>query len=543
MREIDLANYRDKEYILLGVPEIETEPFYTNKVLPKVNKDILTSVPGLWGTLAPLDAKGLNWEGTLKISNNGNDSSQGATLDEIRQIYITNPQLDNKEFKVTERFISFESVKFNFPAEFKINEIPKFRLTLYLEPSEGALVYYEFQHSKTIGDPAAAINYIQPQSTGAAHAVNSRDRLTYIFDALPPRKLIRNANSNENSIVLSKEKCEVKFLIKILTYYRGDFADSSEVIAKQVSLVSGLFEKKQQLLLYKPAKQGSFVEANGSNINYNLKTLLLIHGTFATTDKSFEALVKSKWLDDVIAQKKFEQVIAYDHPTVFKDAHNNVTALLNFFGTNTFKFPVSIIGSSQGGLLAQYLANLKPPKPFEVAKVALVASANGVKWVEIAADFNKFLSILKVINKDFPPALQLITALAQHSVAFCIKQPGLDLMSPGSQRLKDILDSKPSSKSTLYLPIIDDFTKRVVVGDNFFKKIRKLGLDIVISAFLGKHNDWVVQSQNQFLVPKEYCVIEGYNPENYRKYIYPSVHGKCLDRKDVRKKLMSFFKD
>jgi hypothetical protein len=524
-----------KKFLLLGNKSVEQEPVFSNLVLPKIKKETGDKVPGLWGTLGLMNDNPISWGGALKFSEYGNDSSSGVTLDEIELIYAANPQLDNATLKVTERFISFEDVQFDFPGVFSESDVPRFRLTLMLDNDEGALVYFQYSAVETGDEKNDPIAYIRPQSTDDENSVNMRDRLTYFFEAIPSRKIIENEGDPDKPFRLSQAKSPVKFLIKILTYKRGGYNQSADVIKNQLSAINGLkelVEKNPKLLIF---DTDHFRNCDPiEDVDVTKKTLLLIHGTFSTTAQSFHALIESGWLKNIIDQGVFEQIIAFDHPTVFEDAVTNINTLVNYFNGEKFSQPIDVIASSQGGLLAQQLANLPDnAKPFVIRKVVLVASANGVKYVNTAMGLDKILSVLKVICKGSQPALAFICALAQHSIEFFIKQPGIDLMKPDSERLNAILNNKPANRSTLYLPIIDDFTKELVADDPFFKRMAELGLDLVIRAIMGKYNDWVVQSKNQFRVPAGYCAIQPYNPDDFQPYLYPAIHGKCLDRKDV----------
>ncbi|BDX39014.1 hypothetical protein CYCD_23690 [Tenuifilaceae bacterium CYCD] len=543
MRTVNLDNRTfyiesdKKRYLLLGDASTEQEPKLSQMVMPKINKVTKPKVTGLWGTLGNMNDTPINWRGTLKHSEYGNDSSVGVTHEEIELIYAANPQLDNQHVKVTERFISFEDVEFDFPERFTLADIPKFRLTLMLDPDEGALVYYQYNHADDKEGKDDSISYILPEKTSNDFDVANRDRLTYLFDALPPMQVVEDAEKGEGYFRLSSvSRNPVKFLIKILTYKRGNYAKSDDVLLAQVENIKDFIEKPSRLLIF---DNGAFKECQGADVNTDLKTLLLIHGTFGTTNQSFGALVSCGWLQGLLTSKKYEQIIAFDHPTVFKGASQNIDQLLQYFNGMQFSKPVDVIGTSQGGLLAQYLANMANPT-FTVGKVVLVASANGVDYVTVAGGLSKLLSVLKVILKGSKPALAFICNLAQHSVDFIIKQPGLELMDPKSPNLAFIMDNIPVDTSTRYLPVVDDFTKEVVKDDKLFVKLAAMGLDLLIRSIMGKYNDWVVRTENQFKIHPEYCAIPAYDPKDFLPYTYAAIHGHCLDRKDVQEKIDVF---
>ncbi len=524
-----------KKFILLGNESTLDEEFHTKIIEPKIKREISFNSKDFWGTLGNANDTPVDWNGYLEISGEGNEEIIDKTLiSEIDLIKEVFPNVTND--KIIERFISFKHITFNFPPEFTYDEIPEIRFTLMLEQKQGALVFY--YHEDETGKNPPVIEYILPEPT-KDNETKDRDRLSYFFKALPDYRY-EEVSNKPGVFRLSATKISNAFTIRILTFERGDFNNSLEVIKeakKNIFVKLGLY-KHQRILFYKRRK-GDFVKAKNGNIDPNVKTLFLMHGTFGSTESSFGDLYKkSNWLNDLLDDNVYQQVIAYEHPTLFFGAKGNIDAMfkeLAELGITRFKEPVDFIGTSQGGLLVQYLANLKQ-KDIKVGKAVLVASANGVDYLTVAQNVPKFLTYLKYLAKS-TGALKasMICAIAQHSVNFLLKQPGFELMKPGSKKLLSIIYEKPKYPGTTYLPVIDDYDESLLDDGTNWKKLLithwiARGIDVFARLIMGKFNDWVVASQKQFKVPVEYCALPNYNPADYEPYLIKSVHGHCLDK-------------
>jgi len=303
--------------------------------------------------------------------------------------------------------------------------------------------------------------------------------------------------------------------------------------------------------VYKRPKN-DFETAVPGNIDPAKKTLFLMHGTFTDTQGSFGDLLLKKngllaELTDPSTQNSYGQAIAFDHPTVLKGAEENITRLfecLDALDIVSFLEPVDFIATSQGGLLVQYLANMEQTR-LRVGKAALIASANGVGYFTAGKYVSEFLSVLRKIMKFTGNAhLAIIPALAQHSTDLILSRQGFQIMTPGHEKLDEIINNKPFSKETTYLPIISTYDSSIIKPRFIIlKPIETFGANVVYEftkALLGEHNDWVVSTKNQFMVPHDHCAIDGYNPGRYREYMFKAFHGKCLQQPEAVKTVRQF---
>ena len=528
-----------KLFLLLGSDTIKEERFMRNIIRPKLRKEYTAQVPGFWGTLGFADGKLRKWEGEIQFSEYGNDRFKGAVKKEtklIKEIFDL-----PKDAQIIERFISFDKSSIEFPkGEFKEKDIPEMRLTLMLKDTESALVFYEHKDPET-GEKL--VEYIMPEAT-AKHESNKRDRLTYKFKALPQFQY-EPADEKKLTFKMTPRIAGKQFLLKTLVFARKELKDSFEFLnfIKEKQYCKGKIQK--HCLLKFNDFENDFNTTNASGINADLKTLFLIHGTFASTAQSFEALYKDNytWLKQRLVQNggSYEQIIAFDHPTVSDGAKSNIAALFNLLGDNfKFKQPVDLIATSQGGLLAQYLANfdIKTTK-IPVGKVALVASANGVDYFTTGHRIAKFLTVIKyTLKASGRKGAAFIVGIASQSAKFFLNQPGCRVMTPKNKALTEIMNNTPASKTTCYLPIIDDFDEHSQVDK---RKWLLKTLSVIVFPIMGRYNDLVVKTENQFKIHKEYCCIPEYNPKDFKDYMYSSLHGKALDLTDVKDDIRLFF--
>lgn len=549
MRTIELdvqsfiASPEEKKFILLRSEKADDVTFLTGFAVPKIkNRDNANKIPGVWGTLGYQDNSPIDWTGKLECSNEGNnDFIEGSTVKEevdlIKQMY---PDLRlNSEIK--EKVINLNQLEIPLPEVFSLDEIPRLRLDIFLGKDEGALAFYQLNQEN---NQDAELEFILPQAT-VDHKTDNRDRLKYFFNMIPT-KSIEEVEDIPGRYKLSSKINEKDFIVKVLIFKRTFTtkktkskvpASSTEVVRlveeKLAAYPDGLLVKDHILKIFNTTKN-NFVRAQPGSIHQAKKTLLLLHGTFASTKGSFKEVYS--WIGTLIGDGKYEQVIAFDHPTLFYDAEMNINVFfekLKAVGLEKFDKEVDLIGTSQGGLLAQYLANMKQDS-IKVGKVALVASANGVDYLTFGQNVATGLKLFrKVMMKLGYAPVALISALFQHSIDWVINQPGLAVMKPGDQRLIDIIYQKPNLSKTRYLPVAGNYH-----ATGGFKRKLELGID----AILDEENDWVVGTKNQFKAPGEYVAMEEYNPGKFREFmISDAIHGSLIEKDEAQDMIEHFF--
>jgi hypothetical protein len=186
----------DKRFVALGQPAEELDSKQHSALKNKISYRRKSNLKSNWATLGWSDDSEFMPEGKISYSKVGNLDSKALALEEIKHIYKFNPRPKGKKF-VTERYINFDDVDFGFKRKlFKIDDLPELRLTLFLQPDEGAIVFYQFSDIDIRHDVNADIQYVLPNSTGPDHHTN-RDRLHYFFPIIPTGELSMSTEEKE----------------------------------------------------------------------------------------------------------------------------------------------------------------------------------------------------------------------------------------------------------------------------------------------------------------------------------------------------------
>lgn len=509
----------------------------------KLKKQRTKRVSGIWATLGMADDSPPEWQGVLEYSRQGRtlverakqrDTKDNATEEAIGDIRTASLEGKQMEERFFERYISFRHVRFGrWEEEYKPESPPLLRLTLFVEPGEGALVFQQFgTFEKGKLSQRTSAQFIQPNPT-TRNSCSDRDRLDYIFALPPPNKLEEAPKSpragkssverkKDVTLRLSGKRHYESFVLKILTFPREN-SESHSILArlgKKLQLIS------HELLLWDP-ESGLFQPRDGSALDPNFKTLFLIHGTFSETKQAFKGLIdgkKNSWVGRQWGKDmgRYPQIIAFDHPTIFEGPDENVRAFLERLPRGfQFKERVDVVTHSRGGLLAQWIAHNSGQIP--LGKGALVACANGVGYFTAGWRVAKFLSVTRRLLKRSPSPVAakigaFVTGLAQHSAEFFLKLPGSVAMTPGSDFLQS-LAGKPPLVQPKFMPVVGDFKKSLVREDPLFKRWAAYGLDVVIMAILGRRHDWVVGSEQQAFVPKDTLAQTPWTPFARKQWI------------------------
>jgi len=472
----------------------------------KIKGETRMRQPGVWGTLgkAENDTQ-VTWSGRLTYSGYGNDTSKGITLEEIQDIYDANPVLRPGSEKVIERFINFDEVTFNELGDsFDADSLPRLRLTLFLKPDEGAMVYYHHFTGKWIDERNSDMEYILPEPT--PENTTSRDRLDYKFTLLPNRKI----KKLENGRAELGDPVESSFVVKILVFRRPENqTDSYQLVQKGIEHVRT--KRRYQLLKYNPENnEFTEIENAASQLASDAKTLFLLHGTFSSTEGSFGGLRGNKhradsWLKE--QSQKYAQIIGFDHSTIMHHAEDNLGHFREMMGGVHFQNqPMDMITFSRGGLLGKSLACGVSNDHFPLRRAALVSCANGVGYFTAARYLGVFLRYLKKSTGIASGGMGAIISLfAQHSGKFFLSRPGPQMMTIGTDDgwLEQLLEAKPAPQNNemQFKAITGKWTREVAAGNRLLNRLAQRGINLLTRPILGNPNDFVVGSNRQALLP------------------------------------------
>ncbi len=522
-----------KRFLLLGDHKKVNEALLKDQLLNK-NVRVQSSV---WGTLGWTDNSDFIKQGNIFFSEKGqNENSKGVTLQQIEDLYSINPSLAtfHAATRVTERYINLSDLDFNLKDNhIRIDELPELRLTLFLNENEGAIVFKQYSKKNQHHDAEAPIEYLLHHNVEADQSYNTINRLDYTIPVIPSNEVIDD--NHRGKLTVSNKKREIDFIIKVLTFTRpGTNAD--EFFLKATEAFNASEEKvnvnteedafrlgdgKYAFRLYNPTKttlhkgktyKGKFVKLNFNKvkeIDFKKKTLLLFHGTAADTNGSFLDLLprknsnRSSVLEQLFTEQKYEQVIGFDRPTLSQDVWQNAQRFHQFLQGNTFTHPVDIVTTSQGALLAEALAVQHASLPnanLIIGKVVTFSAANGCAYLSTGHKVGLFLSVMKQIVPSI--GAKIFLALAQQSVQWILKRPGLSQMDPNGPFLKDLLNRKQINPDITFAPVVSDWEPLLIKGCCIQIKTHTFTLlDKIIKNELGTDHDWVIGCDNQRITP------------------------------------------
>lgn len=527
----------DSRFLILGDQEElkgYSKSILKNKILKKQSFEKLK---GVWGTLG--------WERdgdfsfpviNSKVGNANEDIRDIITKGIVGELEDMHDDITDIKTHVLERYINLDHIDFgiDWTKISSYEEFPRLRLDLFVDEFEGAMVYYFHQERNKVmllSDDQVLEEFIQCGKT-KDYETSSRDRLSYYFEVLPPNEYDLNA---DGSITWSDEPRDTAFIIKIVTFRRKS-CDNEKLLkdlfgaekqrlnlkAKGVEAIYNLWgAPKNALLLYDDSEacsvvatskderfnmKGVFYEVdNMHQIDVTKKTLLLLHGTFSNTLNSFQGLLELKdntsELEEIMLFNGYQQVIAFNHPTISADVFKNGEEFKIRLGDKEFEHPVDIIASSRGCILAQLLAS-DQDLPFKVGKCIMFSPANGVGYFKTGRLLSKGLNVLRKVSSATPA--KYIFAALQLSADYFMDMPGLKQMQFDSKELNKILGLDLWDENSQYFAVVNDWGQDLYKGKK--GRMRKMILDKLIVISLGLRHDWVVGEKGQINMPPNYNV-------------------------------------
>lgn len=550
--ELQKSN-KDKRYLPLG--QICEGPIGDLTRLLKLEKSI--ALNNIWATLGWENDSKFTPSGELQFSKEGNwDEGQYSqsdkrrkdnklTMEEVKNLREMHPDLKIKrKGSIIERFINFDEVNFTLPSQFNPVDLPRLRLTLHLAHDEGAVVYYQHSKRNEYNDEDAISEYVFCEN-------DSDDKKHTYFVPIEPKYELIPVDPKKGIFKQSDRLTGLSFIIKVLVFKKKKraqkqrFVDIEEHLSKNGKKIG---VKKYQLLLFDVNKNAACkncgdVKKKKENkeqllksfdqiiklgqIDNKKKTLFLIHGTFVDTVTSFEDLIcrnanQPSALENIIRSKKIEQIIAFDHPTVLADAKMNVEWLERKLASLKVKFekPVSILTSSRGGMVGEYMVVYPTLKPYipEIDKLLMFSPGNGCGYFDVAKRFAKGANAMRVVS---PGSSKFLMSLTQFAVGSILELPGFKMMTKDSPTYNDILKNKTTAyPNTQIINIISDWDKTLIPDDKVFKRVICTCLDKFIVGALGEQHDWVIGVNAQVLKPATH--------KNTLDFRY-SVHGRYFE--------------
>lgn len=261
----DLESQFDSAFLLLGAKEqfnLQSEEEITKRIKVYGNKP---KEIGVWASLGWKNNQPFSFEIlNSKVGNREELKRDRSAKNCIQNLQSFNDEIKNVKNDVLERYIDFQDEDFgiNWLDIENVNQIPDLKLVLFVEETEGAMVYYQHQYKNREGlseDQYVFEEYIQCEKT--ENYTSQRDRLIYHFPVLPPFQYETDALGN---IFWLKKNRETSFKLKIITFKRKsgdnkallkDFFDKEKLAvhikSKGQTLTYDLFgSRKNSLLIY-----------------------------------------------------------------------------------------------------------------------------------------------------------------------------------------------------------------------------------------------------------------------------------------------------
>jgi len=527
---------------------------------------------GIWGTLGWKDDRPFDEEGTLVFSKDGqDDSAQAQTLEQIEHLYDIYPEIPLEGTKsVRERFIDLTEVQISRPKILTKDNLYELRLELFLDRNEGAIVFVQHGDKDNYNDQNAFLEFISAQPTSSDNNLTNRTALTFhipfqIRNELRPNgKSIRSSQKdahieyievteNEPKVLSDSDAIqegikEIGFVIKVLTFFRN--AKTPEQALKSIgsnvakktgnNIIKKQLDKfgqdKYSLRKYLPNRpfnnpDQQFIDvSDGNGIDYNAKTLLLIHGMFSSFEGSFEEFVSENYngsnhnfLNHLATKANYKQILVFDHPTYWDTPDENARWLLdNPFKNSEFKRnKLDIITASRGSLVAMALATTPDLAVRIKIRRVLFFSAGACGYLTAINGLAKLVSALKRTAKE--PVQKILIGILSIGLDYTVKDSGLAASIPGSDFLKRVY-SAPLPHPVSFKPMVADWHKKLIRHDRRWKEVTlrivASGLDVITQLFLGSKNDWVIGCSEQRKVPT------GYMSDAREQLDYKCTHGK-----------------
>jgi hypothetical protein len=269
---------------------------------------------------------------------------------------------------------------------------------------------------------------------------------------------------------------------------------AEELIWKRRGRDPGLYQitpKVNALELKKIGKRGVKVGPSG-------RALLLLHGTFSTTQGSFNGLANADFFAQ-IADTYGDAIYGFEHFTVSVSAQDNANDLLAALPDDGVEFDV--ITQSRGGLVLRNLversSSLKNGHRFRLGRAALVACPNEGTPLATPENWNRTIGWIANVLDMFPPnpilthAAMLGDWLVWFAHAGVKASEGLEAMNMNGDTVRR-LQLPPGPPTGRYSTLCSNFEP----DGSVLARAADLGFDL----FFDMPNDLVVPTEGAYRI-------------------------------------------
>lgn len=246
--------------------------------------------------------------------------------------------------------------------------------------------------------------------------------------------------------------------------------------------------------------------ADGAPINWpsisGQRTLLLLHGTFSTSEAAFDGLRKSPSFAQLQALYG-GRIIAFDHPSLHQSPADNIKEFFSRIPADV-ALHLDVVTHSRGGLVGRELMERHSElggagRSLEFGKAIFVAAphcgtilTNREHWIALIDNYTNLLTNLP----DNPATITLEAILTLVKIvggALVGHLPGLQAMRPDGEYLERLNAATPSQAQYYALG-----ARYAPAGGNLLERIGQLALAKAVGKIFGEDSDMVVPTLGSF---------------------------------------------
>lgn len=227
------------------------------------------------------------------------------------------------------------------------------------------------------------------------------------------------------------------------------------------------------------------------------KALLLIHGTFSTSEAAFDGMFNTPEFQHLTEYYQ-GQVLAFSHPSLSQSPEENVQTLL---GELPHTLPLSegidVICHSRGGLVTRELnAALQQRGDYQLRRICQVGVPNkgtlltdSKYWISFIDAYTNCLT--KLPDSTTTVVLEGILCLVKVLGAGVVDGlPGLSAMQPAGEWQSRA--AKFEKRETLWYTVGANYEPSSRIAESFLEKLKAKALNTAADSFFKAHNDLVV---------------------------------------------------
>jgi hypothetical protein len=264
------------------------------------------------------------------------------------------------------------------------------------------------------------------------------------------------------------------------------------------------------------------------------RILLMVHGTFSSTEGSFGALSAYPWgkrfLEGALAN--YDAVVGFDHPTLSVTPYQNAIDILEMLrGAGWAAAPsIDAVAFSRGGLvLRSLIEDLLPtqPWPVRVERAVFVACTNNGTRLADPDNWHAMVDLYTNIAMAGARALGLVPQFTAASriaketvqgVATLLKYmatesvenrriPGLAAMDPDGQfvsRINELQPGQPTPETSNYYAITSEFEPGAGGPSEFTARLKQRLANSFVDRMMGGPNDLVVDTASMTSIDEQH---------------------------------------